>query len=584
MMHYFSQRTDEAQIRCEFVKFQDRWEVILADEHGIIAEDMISRYAFNEKSQVRLSDQIIKSACSKSVSKTDTDTSLFLNWYDPTMRMIRAYATVIDGPEYFWCQFADTEKLQYLEVEVQTAGEQVTDWRSCVPCPHIGDPCIVRYREDGHYYRALITNICEDYLVSVRLVDFGNVEDCVDPKALWNIPSELLVVPMQAFPCCLSGFNISEGVCPQEGNDYFYEIVTEDVLEITILEIKRDVCNIPLAVVDLKSKGESINEKMKKYSKVGISSSDLPYEKKDPTKGALGSLSPEVRLKKPSSKAGQEKTSYVEPSTDELSEKVEKCLNILETKPRKLYDPDTDNIFEAFENSGKDKIGPEVLEGKIQCHLVDNAKFDDKYLMAGFNTLLPQESQTKEMLEMNSLEVTLSPDDESKEFLELESIELQHSLVGDEDKEEIGLVPPIVPLSQGCDPEPTLQPFTMQLSLSCDSEKQPELELPTAQLCLDDKINTLSLRVGQMAQDPTCAEDTREPSCVECFQDQHGSPLRLHAKDCHPNTQIETNIYKEEFTEYHNRDAISSLTLFSEEESRAGRKHHNALQDHVLGR
>ncbi|XP_032196066.1 tudor domain-containing protein 6 isoform X1 [Mustela erminea] len=581
MMHYFSQRTDEAQIRCEFVKFQDRWEVILADEHGIIAEDMISRYAFNEKSQVRLSDQIIKSACSKSVSKTDTDTSLFLNWYNPTMRMIRAYATVIDGPEYFWCQFADTEKLQYLEVEVQTVGEQVTDWRSCVPCPHIGDPCIVRYREDGHYYRALITNICEDYLVSVRLVDFGNVEDCVDPKALWNIPSELLVVPMQAFPCCLSGFNISEGVCPQEGNDYFYEIVTEDVLEITILEIKRDVCNIPLAVVDLKSKGESINEKMKKYSKVGISSSDLPYEKKDPTKGALGSLSPEVRLKKASSKAGQEKTPYVEPSTDELSEKVEKGLNILETKPRKLYDPDTDNIFEPFENSGKDKIGPEVLEGKIQCHLVDKAKFDDKYLMAGFNTLLPQESQTKEMLEMNSLEVTLSPDDESKEFLELESIELQHSLVGDEDKEELGLVPPIVPLSQGCDPEPILQPFTMQLSLSCDSEKQPELELPTAQLCLDDKINTLSLRVGQMAQEPMCAEDTREPRCVECFQDQHGSPLHLHAKDCHPNTQIETNIYKEEFTEYHNRDAISSLTLFSEEESRAGRKHHNALQDHV---
>lgn len=130
------------------------------------------------------------------------------------MKVIRAYATVIDGPEYFWCQFADTEILQYLEEEVQTAGELLTDGRSCISCPHIGDPCIVRHREDGHYYRALITGICEEYLVSVRLVDFGNIEDCVDPKALWNIPSELLVVPMQAFPCCLSGFNISEGLCP----------------------------------------------------------------------------------------------------------------------------------------------------------------------------------------------------------------------------------------------------------------------------------------------------------------------------------------------------------------------------------
>ncbi|XP_045661081.1 tudor domain-containing protein 6 [Ursus americanus] len=582
MMHYFSRRTDEVQIRCEFVKFQDRWEVILADEHGIIAEDMISRYAFSEKSQAGLSNQMITSVCSKSVNKTDIDISLFLDWYNPKMKMIRAYATVIDGPEYFWCQFADTEKLQYLEVEVQTAGEQVTDWRSCVPCPHIGDPCIVRYREDGHYYRALITNVCDDYLVSVRLVDFGNIEDCVDPKALWNIPSELLVVPMQAFPCCLSGFNISEGVCPQEGNDYFYEIVTEDVLEITILEIKRDVCNIPLAVVDLKSKGESINEKMKKYSKISISNSDLPYEKKGPeTKGALGPLSPEAGLKKPSSKPGQEKTLYLEPQTDELPERVEKDFKVIETKPSKFYDSDTDDIFEAFENPCEDKIGPEVLEGKIECHMVDKEKFDDNYLMTGFNTFLPQASETKEILELNSLEVPLSPDDESKEFLELESLELQHSLVVDEEKEELGLVPPIVPLPQGCDPGAALQPFTVQLPLSCDSEKQPELELPAAQMCLDDKINPTSLRVGQKAQEPTCAEDTRESSCVECFEDQPRSPSHPHGKNRDPNMQIETNTYKEEFTEYNNRDAISSLTLFSEEESRAGRKPHNALQDPV---
>ncbi|XP_045354410.1 tudor domain-containing protein 6 isoform X2 [Leopardus geoffroyi] len=579
---YFSRRTDEVQIRCEFVQFQDRWEVILADEHGIIAEDMISRYAFSEKSQVGLSNQIIKGACSKSVHKTDIGTSLFLNWYNPKMKTIRAYATVIDGPEYFWCQFADTEKLQFLEVEVQTAGEQVTAWRSCVPCPHIGDPCIVRYREDGHYYRALITNICDDYLVSVRLVDFGNIEDCVDPKALWNIPSELLVVPMQAFPCCLSGFNISEGACPQEGNDYFYEIVTEDVLEITILEIKRDVCNIPLAIVDLKSKGESINQKMKKYSKIGISNSDLPYEKHDPEiKGALGSLSPEVGFKKPSSKAGQEKALYVESQTDELSERIEKDLNITEARPTKFYDPDTDNIFEAFENPRKDKIGIEVLEGKRECRLVDEAKFDDKYLMTGFNTSLPlQASETKETLELNSLEVPLSPDDESKEFLELESIELQHSLVGDEEKEP-GRVTPLVPLPQGCDTEATLHPCTAQLPLNCESEKQPELELPTAQLCLDDKINPLSLRVGQRAQDPTCAEDTRKSSCMDCFDDQPRLPLHLHGMNCDPNRQVEMNIYKEEFTEYKSRDAISPLTLFSEEESRDGRKRNNALQDHV---
>ncbi|XP_023977773.1 tudor domain-containing protein 6 isoform X1 [Physeter macrocephalus] len=580
MMHYFSRRTEEAQLRCEFVQFQDKWEVILADEHGIIAEDMMSRYAFSEKSQIGLSTQILKGACSKSVNKTDVDTSVFLNWYNPKMKMIRAYATVIDGPEYFWCQFADTEKLQYLEVEVQTAGEQVTAWRSCIPCPHIGDPCIVRYREDGHYYRALVTNICEDSLVSVRLVDFGNVEDCVDPKALWNIPSELLAVPMQAFPCCLSGFNISEGACPQEGNDYFYEIVTEDILEITILEIKRDVCDILLAIVDLKSKGESISEKMKKYSKIGVSDCDLPYEKNGPdVKGALGSLSPNVGLQKSSSKAGQEKALYVESQTGKLLERIDKDLNIIETKPGKFFDPETDNIFETFENPGKDEIGTEMLEGKVECHLGDKAKSDDKYLITGFSTLLSHATETKEALELNSLEVELSPDDESKEFLELESIELQHSLVADEEEEELGLVPLSVPLPQGCDPAATLPPLPGLLPLNCEAEKQPELELPTAQLCLEDKINPLSLRVSQKAQESLCADDTRRSSCAECF-DEHR--LCQHRKTCYAKMQIEMNIYKEVFTEYTSlfRDAVSSLnSVFSEEEPR--RKHNHALPDHV---
>ncbi|XP_077018092.1 tudor domain-containing protein 6 isoform X2 [Tamandua tetradactyla] len=576
MIHYFSQRTDEAQITCEFVKFQDRWEVILADEHGIIAEDMISRYAFSKKSQVELSTQMIKGTCSMSTNNSDIDTSVFLNWYNPKMKMVRAYATVIDGPEYFWCQFADTEKLQYLEVEVQTAGEQITDCRSCIPCPHIGDPCIVRYREDGHYYRALVTNICEDYLVSVRLVDFGNIEDCVDPKALWNIPSELLLVPMQAFPCCLSGFNISEGVCPTEGNDYFYEIVTEDVLEITILEIERDICDIPLAIVDLKSKGESINEKMRKYSKIGITNSDLLHEKSG-LEMALGSPSPDVGLKKQSSKAIQNKTLYVESQINELSGRIEEDLNIIETKPSKFYDPETDSIFE---NPCKDKIGTDALEGKVECHLVDNAKFDDKYLITGFNTLLPHTSETREILEMNSLEVPLSPDDESKEFLELESIELQLSLSGDEEKEELGLAPLIVPLSQSSDTKASLEPFTVKLPLNCEMDKQPELELPTAQLSLDDKVNPLSFKVSQKAKEPMCAEDTRKSSCVECFDDQHRKPLHLHENNCGPKIQIEMNTYKEEYTEYKNRDTISSLTpFFSEEKSRDGGKHDNALPD-----
>ncbi|XP_057607495.1 tudor domain-containing protein 6 isoform X1 [Chionomys nivalis] len=570
MVNYFSQRTDEVQIRCEFVKFQGTWEVILADEHGIIAEDMISRFPFKEKSQMGLTTQIMKGDCAKSTAKPSIDTSVFLNWYNPKAKSVRAYATVIDGPEYFWCQFADSEKLQYLETEVQSAAKQLADRKSCLQCPQIGDPCIVRYREDGHYYRALITNLCEDHLVSVRLVDFGNMEDCVDPKALWNIPSELLSVPMQAFPCCLSGFTISGGVCPQEGNDYFYEIVTEDVLEITIFEIRRDVCAIPLAIVELKSKGESINEKMKKYAKMGIPKNDLYHEKHGPDrKGGFGPNSLDLDLKKPGHKMAHEKTLYVEGRAGEFSERIEKDLNI-ETKPSKFYERSTHNIFEVLENSRQGKMGSERLESSMDYHFVDRARFEDSYHISGFNPIMPHASEPKELSELNSLEVPLSPDEDCKEFLELETIELQHSPIGEEEKEELGLGSPGAPLSPGCEAGAALEPFMVQLPLDCEVEKQLELELPTPQLSLDDSISPLSATVSQDIQKSRCAEDERESSCVASSDGgQSMLPLHHHEKSSDSPTHEEVNIFEEESPQFENRDNPAALApLFPEGDAR----------------
>ncbi|XP_036024278.1 tudor domain-containing protein 6 [Onychomys torridus] len=574
---YFSRRTDEAWIRCEFVKFQGIWEVILSDEHGVIADDLISRFPFSENPHMGLTTQITKGDCSKSANKPNIDASAFLNWYNPKMKLIRAYATMIDGPEYFWCQFANSEKLQYLETELHSVAKQLAELRSCTQCPRIGDPCIVRYRENGHYYRALITNIREDHLVSVRLVDFGNVEDCVDPKALWSIPSELLSVPMQAFPCCLSGFPVSGSVCPQEGNEYFYEIVTEDVLEVTVLEIRRDVCGIPLAVVELRSKGESISEKMRKYHTMGAPKGDRSYEKHGlERKGGLGPTSPDLGLKKPSHKMAQEKSLYVEARASELSERLEKDLNIV-TKSSNFYEPSTHNIFEALENSRKGKMGSERLEGTMDYHFVDRAKFEDNYLAAGFNPIMSHASEPKELLELNSeipLEIPLSPDDECKEFLELESIELQHSPVGVEEKEELELGPPMAPLSPGGEAGATLEPFMVQLPLDCEAEKQLDLELPTPQLSLEDSRSPLSAAVSQNSQ------EERKSSCESSSDDGHNmSPLLLHhGKSGDSPTHEDMNLFEEEFPHFENRDDTASLApLFSEEEARDGRRCESAV-------
>ncbi|XP_021115374.1 tudor domain-containing protein 6 isoform X2 [Heterocephalus glaber] len=583
VMHYFSQRTDEAQIRCEFVKFQEKWEVILADEHGIIAEDMISRYTFRREPQICPSTQIIKGDYAKSANKSDIDTTVLLNWHKPQMKTVRAYAMVVDGPEYFWCQFADTEKLEYLEVGVQTATKQTIHWRDSVRCPHVGEPCLVKYREDGHYYRALITNIHEDHLLSVRLIDFGNVEDCVDPKTVLNIPPELLSIPMQAFPCCLSGFNISEGSCPQQGNDYFYEIVTEDVLEITILEIKRDVCDVPLAIVDLRSKGESINEKMKKYSKISTAKMFLPYEKDgSEIKGGFGHPQPDVGFKKPSYKVVQDKALCVERQAEEHSERIPKYLNIVETKPSRFCDPGTDNIFEAFENPYEGGTGS-VLESTKECYLGDQAVFDDAFLITEFSTLLPHAGEMAESLELNSFEVPLSPDEDLKEFLEVESLQLQHSPVREEHKEDLSLEPPMTPLSGGRDTKATLGPFPLRLPHSCESETHPVVELPAAPLSPEDIVGPSPVLVDEKAQKSECTEGAREAGCGDPVDNHLRVPLHLHGETCDPAVHTEMSLFEEKLQEYKNRDAISSLIpSLPEEELRDGRKQNHASPDNGL--
>lgn len=104
--------------------------------------------------------------------------------------------------------------------------------------------------------------------------------------------------------------------------------------------------------------------------------------------------------------------------------------------------------------------------------------------------------------------------------------------------------------------------------------------MPAAQLCLEDRINPLSLTVSQKAQESLCTEDVRGSSCAESSDEERGCACR----QTFDKMQIEMSIYKEEFTECTNRDAMSSLTaLFSEEEYRDARKHNYTLPDHILG-
>ncbi|XP_074093208.1 tudor domain-containing protein 6 isoform X2 [Macrotis lagotis] len=589
---YFSERTGEAQINCEFVmKSEDKWDVLLTDEQGVISEDMMNKFISSTKSQVETSAQVNMSTNPETLldppppppppppplpplplppiplppeeSLKDPGKTNFklLNWYHPEVKNIKVYATVIDGPEYFWCQFADTKVLDCLDPQVQAAGEKAAVCVDCISVIQSGVACIVKYSEDGRFYRGLVTDVLEGDLISVRFVDFGNVVN-FGRNALWNIPGDLLNVNMQCFPCCLSGYSILEGVCSFEENDYFYEIATEGVLELTILEVKKDVCDIPLAVVQLKYEGENLNEKMLKFSnQFCTTDEEFPKtlcENKQREADTPMPLSFDGRNK--TSKVAQDGLLYMKPQGASFC--VSSGLNRVETKPSPVFENEAVTPFvPAVGQSNKSS----TVDSRVECSLAEKVKFGSgKKLIIGLETLLPR-IETKEMLDLDSLEVPFSLE-ESKEFLELESIELQLSLAGGEETKELDLEPPMAQLSQGCDSKVTLQQFTVPPS---NDSKSKQLELEP--LSLDKETHPFS-KASQKSQETLCSDDPGEPNHLKPF-----GRCKIHSK-----TETAHNLYKEVFTEYKTRLSVESLThLLPEEEIKTEENHGNTLTDHA---
>ncbi|KGL77541.1 Tudor domain-containing protein 6, partial [Tinamus guttatus] len=272
----FSRRTSEVQITCEFVdKVEDKWEVILSDNEGIITVELVNENipSGEESHSTEVLDKRengaeIANVCEPLPPNEQSEISSVsgsesFTWRVPQAgQTVKIRVTVVKGPEYFWSQCADTENIRYIEEKIKEAENlglnSMDDFRSCVKA---GDICIAKCSEDGKLYRAKVSNIKGDNLV-VRSVDYGT-EETVNMEMVGRIPSELLKIPNQAFPCCLSGFNSSEGSWLSEAEVKFCDMTVELLLEAKVIETWEDKASeVPLSVVQLETGGKSINEEM----------------------------------------------------------------------------------------------------------------------------------------------------------------------------------------------------------------------------------------------------------------------------------------------------------------------------------
>ncbi|KAK7142775.1 hypothetical protein R3I94_012202 [Phoxinus phoxinus] len=145
---------------------------------------------------------------------------------------VEAFASCIVGPNYFWCQFSNSEILDQITHVAQEYGNSSETQPILLDNLDPGNQCLARYCDDQMWYRAKVVNKCKN-TVSVLFVDFGN-ESEISEGSVKALPYDLLQSPAQAFLCQLEGFDLSSGSCDSVAIDKFYELVVDKPLKVTV--------------------------------------------------------------------------------------------------------------------------------------------------------------------------------------------------------------------------------------------------------------------------------------------------------------------------------------------------------------
>ncbi|KAJ0008584.1 hypothetical protein NQD34_015999 [Periophthalmus magnuspinnatus] len=222
----------------------------LLKKHGIYwkansnVDNVLTEPAKNEQAKSNLTKKMTYKNPSVTLNKTEL-----------------VYATCIDDPNFFWCQFA-TWADQPIEKMAQEAGLSQ-------PVPttlNKGDSCLSLFSDDNQWCRALVNE--KNYeKFNVVFVDYGNETDDVMIKDTRILPQNLLDEPPQAFLCMLYGFDQSQGTWDDKVYDSFYNTILDKLLKVKIMTVTEnsDIA-IPQYAVQIEMEGGTdVNKLMEKY-------------------------------------------------------------------------------------------------------------------------------------------------------------------------------------------------------------------------------------------------------------------------------------------------------------------------------
>ncbi|XP_047193738.1 tudor domain-containing 6 isoform X1 [Scophthalmus maximus] len=175
------------------------------------------------------------------------------------------YASCIVGPHFFWCQYANTDDLNWVSMLAQEAGQTQQD--TLFPETHgPGSPCIALFPCDNQWYRAQVIKRSNESL-HIVFIDYGNECD-IDIKNVRLLPQNLLEMAPRAFLCSLNGFDASKGTWDDQVYDDFYNLLVDKPLKVTIFNVENhSEIDILLYSVQIECENMVVNNAVQKYWK-----------------------------------------------------------------------------------------------------------------------------------------------------------------------------------------------------------------------------------------------------------------------------------------------------------------------------
>ncbi|XP_014061306.2 tudor domain-containing 6 [Salmo salar] len=206
---------------------------------------------------------------------------------------VEVYASTINGPQSFWCQSAESDKLDKITEVVADAGNAVASTLIDTETLCIGSPCIALFVDDEQWYRAEVLRKDVDAL-SILFVDYGN-ESTVNLKDVRPMPTVLIDTPPQAFQCQLEGFDYSQGSWHDTAADQLSELIKDKLLHLTVLRVSSQNRGGITCFLKVKCEEEIINDTMKLYWKSSVDKETSEDEdKSDPSGVAMSGDTPSL--------------------------------------------------------------------------------------------------------------------------------------------------------------------------------------------------------------------------------------------------------------------------------------------------